>query len=133
MAIRWSVGRTGAEVLLASALAAAWFALCAVALSELLPHLLVVGLGMALLSVVVVFAIARWWGIAYAVPVGVASVVAVDWHYIPPTHPSLVPDAQNLVALVAYLGTGVLLGQLDVAVRRRADVSEQARSVLADE
>ena len=65
--------------------------------------------------------------------VGVASVVALDWHYIPPTHALRVPDPGNAVALAAYLVTGVLLGELAVAARRRAVASESARSLLADE
>jgi K+-sensing histidine kinase KdpD len=75
--------------------------------------------------------VAHFWDIAYAVPVGVASVVALDWYYIPPTHQATVPGPENSLALAAYLATGVMLGELAVTARRRADVSEGARSVLA--
>jgi signal transduction histidine kinase len=67
------------------------------------------------------------------VPVGVASAVALDWYYIPPTHTSTVPGAEDTVALAVYLLTGVLLGELAVHARRRADAAENARSALADE
>jgi signal transduction histidine kinase len=80
-----------------------------------------------------VLAVAHFWGIAYAAPVGVASAVALDWYYIPPTHPATVPNAENLIALAGYLVAGVLLGELAMHARRRAEVSEVARSALADE
>jgi hypothetical protein len=61
-------------------------------------------------------------GIAYAVPVGVASAVAFDWYYIPPTHPSAVPGPEETAALAVYLLnlTGVLLAELATHARRRA-------------
>jgi len=80
-----------------------------------------------------VAAAGHYLGIGYAVPLGVASVVAVDWHLIPPTHESALPGTENLAALGAYLVTGTLLGWFAALVRRRAEASEQARSALAEE
>ena len=85
------------------------------------------------LYLLAVFAVAHSWGIAFAIPIGVAGVVALDWHYIPPTHASTVPDSRNALALAAYLLTAVLLGQLAARVQGRAAASEAARGVLADE
>ncbi|MDQ1646415.1 MAG: hypothetical protein QOJ50_2599, partial [Cryptosporangiaceae bacterium] len=68
-----------------------------------------------------VLAGARFWGIAYAIPIGVAGMVALDWYYIPPTHTSIVPGREDAIALVLYLVTGVLLGELAAGARRRAD------------
>jgi signal transduction histidine kinase len=126
------VGQFGAEAALAFAVGAMWFAVSTV-LGTTLPHALLIILGVVVLDVLVVLTVAHFWGIAHAVTVGVASVVALDWYYIPPVHPSAVPDLENSVALAAYLLTGVLLGELAVTARRRADVSEGARSELAGE
>jgi signal transduction histidine kinase len=125
-------GRIVVEAILAVVAGTVWFAVSG-ALLHLLPSLFVLILGVIALDVVVVLAIARYWGITAAVTAGVASVVALDWYSIPPTHPSLVPDARNSLGLAAYLVTGVLLGELAVVARRRAQASEQARKLLADE
>ena len=90
-------------------------------------------IGVVVLDVVVVLAVARLVGIAAAVTAGVASMVAMDWYSIPPTHVSMVPDAQNSLGLAGYLVTGVLLGELAVTARHRAVVSERAPSLLASE
>ena len=130
MALKWS--RVVAEVALAFGGGVVWFALSAALLGGLPSSAAVVG-GMTVLDVLAVLAVAHYWGIHAAVPVGVASVVALDWHYIPPTHDSAVPDGRNAAALAVYLIAGVLLGQLALAARRRAEVSERARALLADE
>ena len=126
-------GRTGVEAVVAFVAGAAWFTLCSIMLGAVLPHRLVAVLAVVALDVVVVLALAHFWGINYAVTVGIAGVVALDWYYIPPLHPLELPDARNAVALATYLVAGVLLGELAVLARRRAVVSERARSALAGE
>ena len=106
------------------------FVLSAAVVSWLPRVLLVVAGALYLLAVL---AVTQLWGISYAVPVGVAGVVALDWHGIPPTHTSTVPDSQNALALAAYLLTAVLLGQLAAGVQSRAEASEAARGALAEE
>jgi signal transduction histidine kinase len=121
----------GVEAVLALLAGIATFTTSSLLVAGPLSHVPIVVLGA--LCAVAVLAVARFWGIAYAVPVGVASAVALDWYYIPPTHTSTVPGAEDTVALAVYLLTGVLLGELAVHARRRADVAEIARSALADE
>ncbi|MCW2672620.1 MAG: hypothetical protein JWP14_1209 [Frankiales bacterium] len=107
------------------------FTVSAVLVASPLPHVPLVVLGGLCTAVVIV--VAHFWGIAYAVPVGVASTVALDWYSIPPIHSSAVPGPEEAVALAMYLLMGVLLGELAVQARRRADVTEIARSALAEE
>lgn len=121
----------GAEAMLALLAGIATFTTSSILVAAPLSHVPIVIMGA--LSTIVVLAVAHFWGIAYAVPVGVASAVALDWYYIPPTHTSTVPGAEDAVALAVYLLTGVLLGELAVHARRRADAAETARSALADE
>jgi signal transduction histidine kinase len=122
----------GAEAMLALAVGAVWFVLSSTALA-VLPHALVVAAALVVVDVAVVLGVAKYLGIACAVTAGMASVVSLDWYFIPPIHSGLTPSPENAVALAAYLVTGVLLGELAVTARRRADVSEDARSELAGE
>jgi signal transduction histidine kinase len=122
-----------AEAISALLASVGFFAISAVAVALGLPLVPVVILGLVALDALVVLTVAHFWGIAYAVPIGVAGVVALDWYVIPPTHPSTIPDAEDSVALAAYLIMGVLLGELAAHARRRADISEVARLALANE
>ena len=50
----------------------------------------------ALLTAVYVVGIAvsfRVLGVAYGIPVAVAVLIAIDWYWVPPTHPASFPDA----------------------------------------
>ncbi len=133
MANTGSTLRSGAvEMALAFATGAAWFALSTVLLTAL-PESHVLTAGVVVVDVLVVLAISRYWDIPFAVTVGVASVVALDWYSIPPTHTSAFPDTRNLVALTAYLLMSSLLGELAVRARRRAVLTERRRSELAGE
>ena len=85
------------------------------------------------LSIAAVGAMFRFWGVEYAVPAALGAVLAFDWYYIPPTHSHSFPNAENLANLVALLAVGVLVGELAAHAGRRAEVSELARSELADE
>jgi K+-sensing histidine kinase KdpD len=122
----------GAEAIQALAVGAVWFVLSSLAL-DVLPHALIVAAALVVVDVAVVLGVAKYLGIACAVTAGMASVVSLDWYFIPPIHSGLTPSPENAVALAAYLVTGVLLGELAVTARRRADVSEDARSELAGE
>ena len=121
----------GAEIALAFATGAGIFALAAVILDAVESAVVLVLVGLAYIFAVI--AIARVASIAYAVPVGMAGMLAYDWYYLPPTHPLEFPDSANLVDLVVYLAVAVLLGQLAAHAARRAEAAEQARGAIADE
>jgi GAF domain-containing protein len=90
----------------------------------------------ALLVAIYIAAVAvsfRLWGVAYGVPIAVALLIAIDWYWVPPTHPASFPDAGNLAELLAYLAGGVLIGELAAHAGRRAEGSELARGELAEE
>jgi signal transduction histidine kinase len=74
-----------------------------------------------------------YWGVAYAVPAAVAVLLAYDWYVVPPTHSHAFPRSADLAYLLIYLLAGVLIGELASYAGRRADVSEGARSKLAEE
>ena len=121
----------GVEVALAFAAGAASFTLAAVTVvaggSDVWFAVLGVVYGVA------VVAMFRQWGVAYAVPAAVAVLLAYDWYVVPPTHAHAFPDSADLAYLLSYLLGGVLIGELAAYASRRADVSESARSELAEE
>jgi signal transduction histidine kinase len=121
----------GAEVALASAAGVASFALVAVALAVFDSGLFAAVFGAACVAAVI--AIARRWGVAYAVPAAMAALLAYDWYQFPPTHPEAFPSSGNLANLVVYLGVSVLVGELAASAARRAEVSERRAARLAEE
>ena len=120
-----------AEIALSFAAGIGAFTLSALAFAKVDAPVLAGFLGIVYL--VAVIAIARFASIAYAVPVGMAGLLAMDWFYLPPTHPLEFPDAVNLLDLVLYLGVSVLLGWLAAHSVRRAAAAEHARGEIADE
>ncbi len=80
-----------------------------------------------------VVGLARRAGVAYAVPVAMASVLAYDWYFIPPTHAHEFPDAENLAAVVVFVALGVAIGQIASRAGHRAAASDAARGELVEE
>ena len=105
---------------LASAAAVA-FVTAVIALLE--PHVPVLSLGV--LYVFAVLPIAVVWGIALALPVSVASMLAFEWFYLPPVHRFSLADSENWFALAVYLATAVVVSELAARSRRRAAAAEQ--------
>ena len=62
-----------------------------------------------------------------------ASVLAYDWYYLPPTHAHEFPDSANLGGLLVYLALAVLIGQIASRAGRRAAVSDAVRSELTEQ
>lgn len=123
-----------AEAGLAFVFGAGWFVLLSLLVGTSgFSSRAVLALSVIVLDVAAVWMLARLLGIGYGVAVGVAGVVALDWYCIPPIHEAAVPDAENALALGAYLVTGTLLGQLAASARRRAEASEREVRVLAEE
>ena len=121
----------GAEVALAFLAGAATFTLVAVAVAVIEADVPVLLLAVALVGVVL--AVAHGPGVAYAVPVAMASVLAYDWYYVPPTHAHELPDSANLVDVLVYLALAVLIGQIASRAGHRAAVSDAARGELTEE
>ena len=75
------------------------------------------------LGVLYVFAVlvVAFWGIAYAVPVAVASMLAFNWFFLPPLYTFTLADGSNWFALAVYLVVAV------VGERARATACAGAR------
>jgi signal transduction histidine kinase len=121
-------GRLEAEIVLAFVVGGVAFVLAALVSAAARSHVPDALLGAFFILVVV--AVAHFCGILYALPVGVVSIEAFDWYFLPPLRKL---DAATGFILGLFLVMSVLVGALATRAGRRATASEEARGVLADE
>jgi two-component system sensor histidine kinase KdpD len=92
-------------------------------------------LSLGALYVFAVVPVAVVWGTAYAVPVAVGSMLAFNFFFLPPLHTFTLSDERNWFALVVYLTTAVVVGELASRARRGRDEAlqrEREAALLAD-
>jgi signal transduction histidine kinase len=116
------------EIVLAVLVGVAAFVVAAVVSTAARSHVPAVLLGLLLL--LAVLAVARFAGILYALPVGVVTILAFDWYFLPPLRNL---DGATVLVLGLFLGMSVIVGAVATQAGRRAAGSELARGVLADE
>jgi signal transduction histidine kinase len=125
---QWRRGRFWAEVVLAVVVGVAAFVVAAVVSTAARSHVPAALLGLLLL--LVVLAVARFAGILYALPVGVVTIEAFDWYFLPPLRNL---DWATVFVLGLFLAVSVIVGGFATQAGRRAAGSEQERGVLAEE
>jgi hypothetical protein len=116
------------EIVLAVLVGVAAFVVSAVVSTAARSHVPAVLLGLPLL--LAVLAVARFAGILYALPVGVVTILAFDWYFLPPLRNL---DRATVLVLGLFLAMAVIVGAVATQAGRRAAGSEQARGVLAGE
>jgi two-component system sensor histidine kinase KdpD len=79
----------------------------------------------------VVLVIATFWGLLESTIAAVASVLCFNYFFLPPILTFTIADAQNWVALLAFLATAIIGSQLSSYARRQT--SEAWRSKLETE
>ena len=92
-------------------------------------------LSLGVLYVFAVLVVALVWGMAYAIPVAVASMLAFNWFHLPPLYTFTVAEGSNWFALATYVVVAVTVSVLADRVRRRAAEAEQREreaALLAD-
>jgi len=119
------------ETLISAAVSVGAFALLGAAFTAIGSSLVAELAALAYLAGVV--AVARRVSIAYAVPLAMVGFLAHDWFHLKPTHAYELPDSANLAQLVMYVAVAVLIGELAGHALRRAERSERAHRVIADE
>jgi signal transduction histidine kinase len=125
---QWRHGRLWVEIVLAVLVGVAAFVVAAVVSTAARSHVPAVLLGLPLL--LAVLAVARFAGILYALPVGVVTIEAFDWYFLPPLRNL---DGATVLVLGLFLAMAVIVGAVATQAGRRAAGSEQARGVLAGE
>src|SRR5579864_3325928 len=92
-------------------------------------------LSLGVLYVFAVLPVAVLWGLGLATAVSIASMLAFNWFFLPPTHTFQLRDGANWAVLAVYLVTAVVVSALAARARRRSDDAEQRRreaDVLAE-
>jgi two-component system, OmpR family, sensor histidine kinase KdpD len=117
-----SAARAGRVVISVAAVA-----LVTGAVYALRPIAPVVSLGV--LYVVAVVAVAVLFGLAYAIPVSVASMLTFNFLFLAPVHTFALRDSENWVALAVYLLTGVVVSELATRSRRLAREAVEAETL----
>jgi two-component system sensor histidine kinase KdpD len=88
------------------------------AIQVLKPYIPVLSLGVLYVFAVLPIAIA--FGMAYAIPVAVASMLAFNFFFLPPLYTFTLADSQNWFALLVFVVTAVVVSELATRSRRRA-------------
>jgi len=81
----------------------------------------------ALAFLLAILAVSAIWGMAVAVVMSVASMLAFNYFFLPPIGTFTIADPQNWVALGAFLVTAVLGSQLSSRARREAEAADRRR------
>jgi K+-sensing histidine kinase KdpD len=91
-------------------------------------------LSLGVLYVFAVLPVAVLWGLRYAIPVSLGSMVAFNFFFLPPLHTLALRDSENWVALSVYVVTAVVVSELAAISRRRAEEAGRlARAALEAE
>jgi two-component system, OmpR family, sensor histidine kinase KdpD len=86
-------------------------------------------LSLGVLYVVAVVAVAVFSGLAYAIPVSVASMLAFNFLFLPPVHTLALHDSANWVALAVYIAVAVVVSELATRSRRLAREAVEAETL----
>ena len=88
----------------------------AIALLE--PHVPL--LSLAVLYLLAVLPVAVVWGLAYAIAVSVAGMLAFNFFFLEPVHTLTLAESRNWFALAVFLVTAVVVSELAARSRRQA-------------
>ncbi|HKD32941.1 MAG TPA: ATP-binding protein [Gaiellaceae bacterium] len=106
---QWVGGLLAGAALVAAVTALIW---------ALEPHVPV--LSLAVLYLFAVLPVAVFWGLPFAIATSVASMLAFNFYFLPPTHTFTLQDSRNWFALGVFLVTSVVVSELAARSRRRA-------------
>src|SRR5450755_2757863 len=81
----------------------------------------------ALVFLIAVLLVSAYWGLRYAVVLSVAETAAFNFFFLPPLYTFTISDPQNWIALVAFLLTALVAGNLSERARSEAEQSKQRR------
>ena len=84
-------------------------------------------LSLGALYLFAVLPIAAFFGLGYAIPVSILSLLAFNYFFLPPRHTLRLADSENWVALAVYLFIAVVVSGLAARARRRTAEAEQRR------
>ena len=74
----------------------------------------------ALTFLLAILAVSTFWGMAVAVTMSVAAMLAFNYYFLPPAGTFTVADPENWVALFAFLAVAVISSHLSTRARQKA-------------
>jgi two-component system sensor histidine kinase KdpD len=86
-------------------------------------------LSLGVLYLFAVLPVAVFFGLAYALTVSIASMLAFNFFFLPPLHTLALTDSENWVALAVYLVTSIVVSELAALARRRARTEAEAQAL----
>jgi two-component system sensor histidine kinase KdpD len=84
----------------------------------------------ALTFLLAVLVVSAYWGFWYAASLAVLSTLAFNFFFLPPVRTFTIADPQNWVALLAFLATAMIAGQLSERARRETLRANERRSEI---
>jgi two-component system sensor histidine kinase KdpD len=81
----------------------------------------------ALMFLVAVLLASAYWGLRYALVLGIGATAAFNFFFLPPFGTFTIADPQNWVALFAFLVTALVASNLSDRARREAEGAQQRR------
>ena len=82
-------------------------------------------LSLGVLYLFAVLLVAVLFGLTWAIPVSVASMLAFNWFFLPPRHTLRLSDGENWIALAVYLVTAVVVSALAMRSRAREEEAHE--------
>jgi K+-sensing histidine kinase KdpD len=86
-------------------------------------------LGLSILYLLAVLPVAVLYGLAYALGVSIASMLAFNFFFLPPLHTLALADSENWVVLAVFVITAVVVSELATRARRRGLAVAEAESL----
>ena len=83
-------------------------------------------LSLAVLYLFAVLPVAVFYGLAWAIAVSIASMLAFNFFFLPPLHTLALTDSGNWVALAVFVVTSVVVSELATRARRRGFAAAEA-------
>ena len=82
---------------------------------------------MAMLFLIAVLLVSAYWGLRYAVALAVAATTVFNFFFLPPLFTFTISEARNWIALMAFLLTALVAGNLSERARSEAESAKQRR------
>ncbi len=84
-------------------------------------------LAMAVVYQLLVLVVSAAWGLGAGLSTGVASVLAINWFFVPPTGTLTIDDSRGWISLAVFAVTAVITSRLTAEARSRRRESETRR------
>jgi two-component system sensor histidine kinase KdpD len=81
----------------------------------------------AMVFLIAVLFASAYWGLRYAVVLSVVATAAFNFFFLPPLYTFTISDPQNWIALLAFLVTALVAGNLSERARREAEDAKRRR------